>query len=269
MRTMKNLNTILRYFVITAIPILLLSACTTTSQNENIKYLDEKFFPYTEALPPGLPVYHSWDVVIEDFQLAGDFALYSYVLIKNESSIEIFGKDLITRIIASKYSILHSSETTETHELYNQFLFPQKADSPIPGLKSVESESKTVEILEKYYDYNYSNKLCHMLSKATDDKDIIKRLLKREGPFIVSILKPISPQNIKNDTHLLLLDCTDLNPEIIPLVVDKYIAFIENKELTDNEILRNLSVFLGEGILDLNKCLISFVFVLDIFNSNT
>lgn len=209
---------------------------------------------------------HAWTEIYEDQELRKDFALYSYVLIKNRNSMEKFGEKLIIEIIDSNRNIFHINDINNKF-LYNVFVLPVQRNITSFSNDFLTERLKHEDLLRNSYDYNYSKKICNYLINQTNEEKIKKILKEDSGPFIISVLKPILINEQDYEANVLLLDCSNLNNAIIPLVVDRYFNYIENNDTEENKIMKNFSIYLANGIVNLNEYISSFNIVLDAINS--
>lgn len=123
---------------------------------------------------------------------------------------------------------------------YNLFLIPS-----YPTIKNVDL---------KDYNYNLSFSYLEALNYATNGKF---NLLKREGPFLVTLKKPISFK--EKDAYALYVDLTDASPEIISETLSTYKQRLQSP--SGNTPFSNLEIIKADFI----KNIVNFNNDIDVF----
>ena len=193
--------------------------------------------------------HHVWGPLYKALTEKSGYGMYTYVLFKYEltDSTEE-GKE-----ITDRYRVILDAITGTVDTLGDTSFYPLKETNVfyIPLMQSVPGDAA----LLNSYNFSLSRSYIAALSKYYKrKKDISKRLRRNPGPFLVSLVKPLSSYS-NEEKRLLFADLSHQNKNSIREAVEIYKERLEEKPVDRIERLKSKKLKLADILQDSQECL--------------
>ena len=194
--------------------------------------------------------HHVWGPLYASFTEHSGYAMYTYLLFKYEQTDSMEeGKE-----ITDRYRVILDAITGTVDTLGDTSFYPPR-ETNVFYIPLMQSASGNAPLLERY-NFSLSRKYITALSTYYKrKKDISKRLRRNHGPFLVSLVKPLSSYS-DGEERLLFADLSHQNKNSIREAVEIYKARLEEKPVDRIERLKSKRLKLADILQDSQECLV-------------